>query len=71
VIDAILAVEDNEFYVHKGVNVRGLIRATLSNFASDAPRQGASTITQQVVKNDSSPASSATAGTSCCRSLRD
>ncbi|MFZ4811309.1 MAG: transglycosylase domain-containing protein [Ilumatobacteraceae bacterium] len=52
VIDAILAVEDNEFYVHKGVNVRGLMRATLSNFASDAPRQGASTITQQVVKNE-------------------
>ena len=52
VLEAILAVEDNEFFVHKGVNVRGLIRATMSNFASDAPRQGASTITQQVVKNE-------------------
>lgn len=52
VLDAILAVEDNEFFLHKGVNVRGLVRATLSNFASDAPRQGASTITQQVVKNE-------------------
>lgn len=52
VLDAILAVEDNEFFIHKGVNVRGLVRATLSNFASDAPRQGASTITQQVVKNE-------------------
>lgn len=52
VVDAILAVEDNEFFIHKGVNVRGLVRATLSNFASDAPRQGASTITQQVVKNE-------------------
>jgi penicillin-binding protein 1A len=52
VLDAILAVEDEEFWIHKGVNVRGLIRATLSNFASDAPRQGASTITQQVVKNE-------------------
>jgi penicillin-binding protein 1A len=52
VLDAILAVEDKEFFVHKGVNVRGLIRATLSNFASEAPRQGASTITQQVVKNE-------------------
>lgn len=52
VIAAILAVEDNEFWIHKGVNVRSLIRATLSNFASDAPRQGASTITQQVVKNE-------------------
>ncbi len=52
VVSAILAVEDNEFWEHKGVNVRSLIRATLSNFASDAPRQGASTITQQVVKNE-------------------
>ena len=32
--------------------MRSLVRATLSNFASDAPQQGASTITQQVVKND-------------------
>ena len=52
VVRAIQAVEDNEFPIHKGVNVRSLIRATLSNFASDAPRQGASTITQQVVKNE-------------------
>jgi penicillin-binding protein 1A len=52
VIDAFLAVEDSQFYVHKGVNVRSLFRATLSNFASDAPQQGASTITMQVVKND-------------------
>ncbi len=52
VVDAFLAVEDNEFWVHDGVNVRSLMRAVLSNFASDAPQQGASTITMQVVKND-------------------
>ena len=52
VVDAFVAVEDNEFYVHHGVNVRSLMRAVLSNFASDAPVQGASTITMQVVKND-------------------
>lgn len=52
VIDALLAVEDNEYYVHRGVNLRGFFRALLSNFASDAPTQGASTITQQVVKNE-------------------
>ncbi|MEO6126081.1 MAG: transglycosylase domain-containing protein [Ilumatobacteraceae bacterium] len=52
VVQAVLAVEDKEFYVHDGVNVRSLIRATLSNFSSDANRQGASTITQQVVKNE-------------------
>jgi membrane peptidoglycan carboxypeptidase len=52
VIDAFLTVEDKEFFNHDGINVRSLIRATLSNFASDAPQQGASTITMQVVKND-------------------
>jgi len=52
VIDALLAVEDNEYYSHRGVNLRGFFRALLSNFASDAPTQGASTITQQVVKNE-------------------
>jgi penicillin-binding protein 1A len=52
VIDAFLSVEDSAFFTHNGVNVRSLIRATLSNFASDAPQQGASTITMQVVKND-------------------
>ena len=53
VIDAFLAVEDREFYNHDGVNLRSLVRATLSNFSSDeAAQQGASTITMQVVKND-------------------
>ncbi len=52
VIQAFLIVEDKEFFNHDGVNVRSLFRATLSNFASDAPQQGASTITMQVVKND-------------------
>ncbi len=52
VVQAFLIVEDKEFFNHEGVNVRSLFRATLSNFASDAPQQGASTITMQVVKND-------------------
>jgi penicillin-binding protein 1A len=53
VIDAFLAVEDREFYNHHGVNLRALVRATLSNFSSeDSAQQGASTITMQVVKND-------------------
>ena len=52
VIKAVLAVEDTEFYEHDGVNVRSLVRATLSNFSAGANRQGASTITQQVVKNE-------------------
>lgn len=52
VVRAFRTVEDKEFFNHDGVNVRSLFRATLSNFASDAPQQGASTITMQVVKND-------------------
>ena len=52
VIAAFLAVEDTEFWLHNGVNVRGIARALFSNFAGGAPRQGASTITQQVVKNE-------------------
>ncbi|HRE01503.1 MAG TPA: transglycosylase domain-containing protein, partial [Ilumatobacteraceae bacterium] len=52
VVQAVLSVEDNEFYVHDGVNVRGMFRATLSNFSAGANQQGASTITQQVVKNE-------------------
>ncbi|HWL44106.1 MAG TPA: transglycosylase domain-containing protein [Ilumatobacter sp.] len=52
VIAAFLAVEDNEFWGHHGVNVRSLFRAVLSNFATEGPIQGASTITMQVVKND-------------------
>ena len=52
VIDAFLVVEDKEFFTHDGINLRSLVRATLSNFASDSPQQGASTITMQVAKND-------------------
>lgn len=52
VTSAILAVEDAGYYGHKGVNLRALVRATLSNFNAGSSRQGASTITQQVVKNE-------------------
>ena len=51
VIASILAVEDAVFYSHKGVNLRAVVRATLAN-TQGSTRQGASTITQQVVKND-------------------
>ena len=52
VVESLLAVEDAEYFHHHGVNLRGFVRALLSNFASSAPTQGASTITQQVVKNE-------------------
>ena len=52
VVAALLAVEDAGFERHKGVNLRALVRAALANFRYESGRQGASTITQQVVKNE-------------------
>lgn len=52
VVSAILALEDNEFERHKGVNLRAFTRAILSNSRGGA-KQGASTITMQVVKTSS------------------
>jgi penicillin-binding protein 1A len=50
VVDAILAVEDSEFYAHGGVNLRSAMRALLTNVESGGIEQGGSTITQQLVK---------------------
>lgn len=49
-IDALIATEDRGFYEHKGVSIRGIARAVLNNFTG-GPRQGGSTITQQLIKN--------------------
>lgn len=49
-VDALLATEDARFYEHNGVDVLGTGRALLNN-ALGGDRQGASTITQQWVKN--------------------
>jgi membrane peptidoglycan carboxypeptidase len=51
VIDAVLAVEDESFYTHKGVNLKSLVRAMLVNVSAGEVTQGGSTITQQLVKN--------------------
>jgi penicillin-binding protein 1A len=48
---AILAIEDAEFYTHGALHFPGLVRAALANLASGRIEQGASTISQQVVKN--------------------
>ncbi|MEI2641656.1 MAG: transglycosylase domain-containing protein [Candidatus Nanopelagicales bacterium] len=49
--DAIVAVEDERFYEHHGVDLKGLIRAQLENTASGSIQQGASTLTMQYVRN--------------------
>ncbi len=47
---AVLAIEDDRFYEHGGVDYIGIVRAALHNLMGGA-RQGASTITQQVARN--------------------
>lgn len=49
ILAATVALEDRSFYHHLGVDFRGLARAALKN--AQGGRQGASTITQQLVKN--------------------
>ncbi len=47
---AVLAIEDDRFYQHHGVDYWGILRAAVHN-ALGGSRQGASTITQQVARN--------------------
>ena len=47
---AIVAIEDKRFYEHNGVDATGIARAFVTNLG-DSGRQGASTITQQYVRN--------------------
>ena len=46
----VLAAEDASFYEHKGLDYMGIVRAILRDIVSGRAAQGASTITQQVVK---------------------
>jgi membrane peptidoglycan carboxypeptidase len=47
---AVIATEDHDFYNHPGVDVVGLLRAAFTDVVKREPVQGASTITEQVVK---------------------
>lgn len=48
---AIVAIEDERFYQHNGIDFKGLIRAAYQNIKSGGIVQGGSTITQQLAKN--------------------
>ena len=48
---AVLAIEDDRFYEHGGVDYVGIVRAAVHNATGGGARQGASTITQQVARN--------------------
>jgi len=47
---AFVSAEDSKFFSHKGIDYTGMVRALIANVKSGRKKQGASTITQQVVK---------------------
>ncbi len=49
--DAIISVEDHEFYHHRGINIRAMFRALWRNIRAGKVTEGASTITQQLARN--------------------
>lgn len=49
---AFVAIEDERFYEHNGIDIKGIIRAGLTGITSGHFSQGASTITQQLLKNN-------------------
>ncbi len=50
-VDAILAVEDQRFEAHRGIDLRRIVGALIANLRAGEVRQGGSTVTQQLVKN--------------------
>lgn len=50
--DAFVAIEDSRFYEHNGIDIKGILRAGVTAVATGFKRkEGASTITQQLIKN--------------------
>ena len=49
--NAFISIEDKSFYSHHGVNYKRIAKAMLNNIKSRSLKEGASTITQQLVKN--------------------
>ena len=51
--DAFVAIEDERFYEHNGIDLQGILRAGVTGIANGFHfSQGASTITQQLIKNN-------------------
>lgn len=49
---AFVAIEDSRFYEHNGIDIRGIIRAGFAGIIGGSFTEGASTITQQLLKNN-------------------
>jgi penicillin-binding protein 1A len=49
--NAVVSIEDSRFYEHSGVDFQGIARALVKDILSQSAAQGASTITEQFVKN--------------------
>lgn len=49
--DAFVCTEDKRFYKHNGYDVKRILRATLNNLKAHTFKEGASTISQQLIKN--------------------
>ena len=49
--DATVAIEDERYYKHKGVDYPGIVRAAVKNLSSHKTVQGGSTITMQLIRN--------------------
>ena len=47
----LVLVEDHGFYDHSGISIRGILRAAFANLRAGRTKEGASTITQQLVRN--------------------
>ena len=50
-INAFVAIEDKDFFAHNGVNYKRMLKATLKNLKTMSFSEGASTISQQLIKN--------------------
>ncbi|MBO6015709.1 MAG: transglycosylase domain-containing protein, partial [Lachnospiraceae bacterium] len=50
--DAFVAIEDERFYEHNGIDIKGIIRAGYRGLSTGHFSEGASTITQQLLKNN-------------------
>ncbi|MGL6174927.1 MAG: transglycosylase domain-containing protein, partial [Cellulosilyticaceae bacterium] len=49
---AVIVTEDERFYEHNGIDLKGILRAIVANLTSGEFTEGASTITQQLIKNN-------------------